>query len=632
MLRVLRKHTRSPLIRFFIILGIAVIAVVFAFWGIGANLNSSASAVAVVDGKEITGIAFQRAYDNLLDAYKQQFGGQLPDELIDVQQIRRQAINELVQRELVRKGAGQMGLVVSDAAVQRVIRDVPAFQNNGTFDLALYNAVLARERLAASTFEEEIRNDLLGQRVSEVFATFSQVSDEEITQWLDYGNLQVQLRYLVFARADFQDQVQQDSEAIAAWYEANKERYRPEARYRFDYLFLPFAADLDESQVSEEEKRAYFNVHASQWQIPEQRHVRHILFRTDADAPAEERAAKKEAAQQALSLLRGGGNFAELADSLTEDLSGQGRGGDLGLITRGQMVPAFEEAAFSLAAGGLSEVVESPFGYHLIKVESVQPEVQPSFEEKEKEITAILAQRRAQAQTFKKISSAYEGVMRAGSLAKFSENGEEKLQSTDYVSQGNIPQEYTVLQDGAIARAAFALGKGELSSIVEGRDGYAILFVNDITTPDIPALDAVREQVLADYVREKSAELVHESADGALKSLQEKGQWPEGLQVRDTAFLKRSDTVSEDLPTLVLQDAFAQLGKKRLPNSPLSVGEDFAVYQITGLQQGEDSTTGAIRDTLGQQLLLTRQNQLFSRWLGRLHAQSNVRLNTEFLQ
>lgn len=632
MLRVLRKHTRSPLIRFVIILAIAVIAIVFAFWGIGPSLNSSANAVAVVDGKEITGIAFQRAYDHLLDSYKQRFGGQIPDELINVQEIRRQAVNELVQRELVRKGAGQMGLMISDAAVQRVIRDVPAFQNNGTFDLGLYNAVLARQRLAITTFEEGIRNDLLAQRVNEVFATFAQVSDEEIAQWLDYGNLQVRLRYLVFARTDFQDQVQKDSEAIAAWYEANRERYRPDARYRFDYLFLPFAADLDEAQVSEEEKRAYFDDHGSQWQVPEQRHVRHILFRTDPDAPPEERAAKKEAAQQALSLLRGGGNFAELADSLTEDPSGKGRGGDLGLITRGQMVPTFEEAAFSLAAGGLSEVVESPFGYHLIKVESVQPEVKPGFEEKEKEITAILAQRKAQGQTFKKISSAYEEVMRAGSLTKFGENSEQKLQNTDYVSQGNIPQEYAVLQDGAIARAAFALGKGELSSIVKGRDGYAIFFVNDIDTPDIPALDAVREQVVADYVREKSADLVREAADKALKSLQEKGQWPEGLQVKDTAFLRRSDTVPEGLPSPALQDAFAQLGKKRLPDSPLSVGEDFAVYQITDLQQGEGGTTGAIRDTLGQQLLLARQNQLFSRWLGRLRAQSNVRLNAEFRQ
>ncbi len=627
MLRVLRRHAQSPFIQLIVV----VIAVVFIFWGVGANLNSNADAVAVVDGKEITGVEFGRAYEQLLDSYKRQFGGQLPEELINTLGIKQQAINGLVQRELVRKGADRLGLVISDQEVQRVIEGFSAFQNDGVFDLAIYKAVLVRERLATTAFEEGLRNDLLEQRAREAFAGFAQVSDEEIKQWLDFANLQLQLRYALLSRTSFQDQVQADDKALSAWYDAHKEQYRPAAEYRFDYLFFPFAADMGEVRVSGEEKQAYFDEHASQWQVPEQRHVRHILFRTSQDSTAEERAAKKEAAQQALSLLRGGGNFAELADSLTEDPSGRGRGGDLGLIARGQMVPAFEEAAFSLAPGALSEVVESPFGFHLIKVESVQPTVEPGFEEKEEEITDILTRQKVRGITFKKVSSAYEGVMRAGSLEKFSADGGQQPERTDYVSQQAVPQQYALLRDATIAKAAFSLGKEELSSIVESKDGYAILFVNDIKNPEIPAFDAIRERVLADYTREKSTELLRQAADAALRSLQEKDQWPEGLSVKTTAFVKRSDA-DADVPALVLQDAFSQLGKKRLPDAPLSVGEDLAVYQITGLRQGEDSNAGTLRDTLGQQLLQARQNQLFARWVSGLRAQSDVWINPDLLK
>ena len=110
MLRVLRRNAQSPFIQAIVV----IIAVVFVFWGVGTNMNSNANAVAVVDGKEITGIAFSRTYDRLLESYKQQFGGQVPEELLNTMGVRQQAINQLVQQELVRKGAGQLGKATAE--------------------------------------------------------------------------------------------------------------------------------------------------------------------------------------------------------------------------------------------------------------------------------------------------------------------------------------------------------------------------------------------------------------------------------------------------------------------------------------------------------------------------------------
>lgn len=627
MLRVLRKNAQSPIIQAVVV----IIAVVFIFWGVGSNMNSNANAVAKVDGKEITGIEFGRTYDRLLESYKQQFGGQIPDELLNTMGIRQQAINQLVQRELVRKGAAQLGLMVSDPEVQRFIAAIPAFQNNGAFDLAAYQAVLAQNRLSETAFEEGMRNDLLADRVMDAIAAFAQVSDQEVKQWLDYASLEMQLHYALFSQAEFQKQVQADDAQLAAWYGEKKEQYRPAAQYSFTYLFFPFAANMKDVQVSEEEMRAYFNDHASRWHTPEQRHVRHILFRVEQNASAEDRTAKKEAAEQALAMLRGGGAFNELADSLTEDPSGKGKGGDLGFISRGQMVPQFEEAAFGLASGATSEVVESPFGFHLIKVESVQPEKNAAFDEKKEEITQILTQQKARGLSFKKVSAAYEDVMRAGSLAKYSEGAGQKLQKTGYLSQKSIPQDAQLLQDAAIAKAAFALGKGELSSIVEGANGYAILFADDVKTPEIPPLEQVRAQALADFTREKGTELMRKSADDALKALQESGRWPEGVKTQTTAFVKRNDT-SADAPALMLQEAFTQLGKSKLPSAPVNIGEDLVVYQIGAVRQGQDSTPAAARDALKAQIVQAQRNQLFSQWVAQLRAQSDIWINPEILK
>ncbi|MGI6638588.1 MAG: SurA N-terminal domain-containing protein [Desulfobulbus sp.] len=627
MLRILRKNAQSPAIQAIVV----IIAVVFIFWGVGGNLNRNANAVATVDGQEITGVAFHRAYENLLERYKQQFGGQIPDELLNSMGIKQQAINQLVQQELVRKGAEQLGLMVSDPEVQRAIEAIPAFRNNGVFDLDAYKVVLEQNRLSPTSFEEGIRKDLLTERAKDAITGFAQVSEQEIKQWLDYANMEIKLAYAIFSRAELQKQVQVDETELADWYAQNKEHYRPAAQHKFDYLFFPFAAGTDQVQVSEEEKQAYFNEHAAQWHTPEQRHVRHILFHVPQDASAETRATKKEAAEKALEQLRGGSDFAELANNLSEDPAGKGKGGDLGMISQGEMVPEFDATAFSLASGAISEVVTSPFGYHLIKVESVNPAATPAFAEKEAEIAQILVQQKARSLAFKTASSAYEEVMRAGSLARYSESGAQKLASIDYVSQHAIPQDNVLLHDAAFAKAAFALGKGELSSIVEGQGGYAIFFAHDIKTLDIPPLEAVHVQVLADYTREKSAELVRTTAKNSLKSLQENNQWPQDVQVHTTAFIKRNDTDTDIAPALI-QEAFSQLGKSNLPSAPLNLGEDYAVYQITSARQGEDTIPTSIRDSLQQQLLEAQRNQLFNNWVAQVQAKSKIWINPDIFK
>ena len=180
MLDILRKNAQSVVIQVIVV----VIAVVFVFWGVGTNLGGNPNALAVVNGKEISYREFQQSYERAVESYKQQCGGQLPQEFIDSIGLKQQVLNQLIQSELLRQGAEKIGVQVSREAVQRQIREMGAFQENGRFSLDRYKAVLDNNRLSAPIFEQGIENDLLISRMVAVLGGFTVLPEQEVHNWL----------------------------------------------------------------------------------------------------------------------------------------------------------------------------------------------------------------------------------------------------------------------------------------------------------------------------------------------------------------------------------------------------------------------------------------------------------------
>lgn len=626
MLRSIRNHVRSPLL----LAALLIIVVVFVFWGVGTNLGPGGGRVATVDGHEISAAAFNRTYNNLLESYRQQFGGQVPESQMNTAAIRQQAIRQLVQKALVQKGASELGIVISDAEVQRAVAAIPAFRKDGRFDLAVYREVLAKNRLAETSFEDGLRADLLRDRVMAAITDFAEVSDQELEQWLSFAALEIRVAWAAFAADAFRDRVQADDKALAAWFKDRKEQYRPAPQYSLSYLFFPFAAGTEGTAASEEEIRAYYGEHAQDWRTPEERHLRHILFRFGEEDSEAVRAAKKDSANRVLDLVKAGGDFSELANTYTEDPAGKGKGGDLGFMPRGRLVPEFEIVAFGLKSGETSGVVASPFGYHIIRVEEILPEKTPTLEEKRAEIGRLLTRQKARAAAFKQASAAYEAVVRAGGLVKYGEGGA-AIGHTGYLAQKNVPDNLALLRDPAFARAAFALGKGELSSIVEGTEGYAIFSADDVKQVGVPPLEEIKAQVVADFTQAKSAELARKAADNALKALEKDGKWPQGVAVRTSDFIQRN-TPAGELSPLVLQDAFSQIGKSRLPAEPVDAGDRLLVYQIVALRQGQLPEASQFRQGLQAQILQAKRNQMFNDWLNQVRQGSKIWVNPEMLK
>lgn len=625
MLNILRKNAQSIVIQVIVV----VIAIVFIFWGVGTKLKNNPNAVAVVNGKEISYREFQQSYERAVESYKQQFGGQMPQGFLESIGLKEQVLNQLIQSELLRQGADKIGVSISKSAIQRKIQEMEVFNKDGRFDLASYKAILERNRLSPTAFETGIQNDLLLNRVIDTLGSFSDISAKEVQNWIEYADQEIKLAYVGFRSEDYTSSVKVEEEELKAWYETAKQNYKSPVQNKLQYLFFNFDDDLKQVTISDEAVQNYYQENADKYNFPEQRQARHILFRVTAEETPEAKAAKKTEAEKVLAQIKNGGNFAQLAAKFSDD-SSKSKGGDLGFFSRGKMVQPFEDTVFSLKKGEVSDVVETPFGYHIIKLEEIIPEKKQSLEEVSGAIRKVLEKQGVKAITFKRASTAYEEIIKAGSLAKYSTKSGSQASRTDFFAQNNPPQD-KVVRDPAFLQAAFGLHKGELSSIVETGTGYAIIFVDDTKESLVPELSNVRERAIADYKKVRSVDLARIAAEDMLKTIKEKQSWPAGSAQKESEYMKRMGP-SGSVPDSVRQDAFTHAGKEVFPEKVTAVDTSFYVYQIVDSRQSKEVMDANRQRSLEQQLLATQKNKLIADWLGQLRKEAKVWTNAQMLQ
>ncbi len=284
MLQILRKKAQSTFIQIIVV----IIALVFIFWGVGANLSGDRQAALVVNGEEISFQQFQQAYDRAYQRLSDQFGGNMPKGLAETLGIKQQVINQLIQTTLLRQGAEEMGIMVSAQEIRQIIEDMVQFQENGVFNIERYKTVLAANRMAPTKFEDSMRVDLLSEiTVREIGKFASTATDFEIQEIYSQQNEKIALRYVQISPDQFVDQVNIDDQAVKAWFETVKENYKSEPQIKLKYL--PFTYDNVGSKIAIDANKIeqYYHDNIDQFKIPERRHARHILLQATENDSAE---------------------------------------------------------------------------------------------------------------------------------------------------------------------------------------------------------------------------------------------------------------------------------------------------------------------------------------------------------
>jgi peptidyl-prolyl cis-trans isomerase D len=622
MLSVMRKHAGSWMIKVILF----AIVIVFVFWGVGSFRSRQASKVVTVNGQVIDVADYQNAYNNLLDQYRRQFGSSLNDKMIEMLQIKKQVLNQLIDRTLLLQEAKKLGLHVSDEEVAASITSSPVFQSNGRFDDRRYRAILEQVHLTPELFEAEQKNDLLSKKLTRIIMGAAKVSEPEVRQWYNWQNTSVNVDYVLFDPDSYHN-VKPSEKEITAYFEKHKELYKTDPMVEARYVVFDPAAYNNQVKVTPDEIADYYDSHPDEFRTEKTVEARHILIKVAPNASAAAVQAAKAKAEEIVKKARAGADFAKLAKTYSEGPS-KDRGGYLGKFTRSQMVKPFADKAFSMSPGQISDPVRTQFGWHVIKVESVQKATTKTLEQSKAKIVGILTDKKAKNLAYDKADQFYDSAYDQNDLVKnaqrlgiaVKETGAFSRKGPDALGSGKA----------IFAKAAFELQANEISDIQDIGERYYIIQVTKHIPVAIPQLEAVKTKVAADLTKKRQTDKAREDAEAMAADLKAGKPFKEsagrfGLTVNQTGLFKRDQAIPRIGSDSKFTEAAFSLAAIGSTNSqPVHGSGGFYLLRLAERKAPPADGLKSKADNIRKMLLQQKQRTLLENWIAARKADSRI--------
>ena len=485
-----------------------------------AGEDQSAEA-AIVNGKAIAFNDFQTTYSNLYQVYQNIYQDQFTPALEKQLKLAEKTLDSLIDQVLLQDEAERQQIEISGKELVDAIANIPAFQENGVFSKDRYLQVLAYQRLNSEQFEAMQRSELISTKVREQLQAGVTVTDEEIDEEFRNNNEKVNLNYVSLTPASFEKKVKVTDEALATYFAEQQEVFRTPEMVSLRYLQFVPERYIDEVTFDENELEKYHRRHLDQFEILEKIKASHILIKVDEGTDETVRAEKKAFAEKLLEEVKTGKDFAELARVNSDDAASAVKGGNLGYFTRGSMVKPFEQAAFNMKPGDISEVVETTFGYHIIKVEEYTEPGVRSLEESMDEVKTGLRQEKAKQLAFEKAMDAYNINRKTGDLEAAATTNELGLKESGlFARDGYIDG---IGSNAEIINAAHLLEENTLAKPVATDDGIILFALKERVASHIPELDEVKDLVTASYQATEAVKLAKAAAEELVADLVDGG-------------------------------------------------------------------------------------------------------------
>lgn len=593
--------------------------------------------VATVDGEEITRSRLDQAYRERQTELRQLLGEQFDPSLFDTDQLRRETLQQLIDRLVLLNYARGEGLQATDADVAIAVRGQSIFQVDGAFSVERYRQILEQNRLTPERYEAQLREDLTIDLLQRAVGQTAYTSDRELDQILALQRQRRELAWAVLPTEAYRDAVAADAEDLQQWYEQNAERYRLPEQIQLRYLHLDPAAIADEIEVPQDEIEARYAQAEAEAAAESLREIRHILIAVGESADDAAVAQARAAANAAREQITGGADFAEVAAEVSDDTGSGAQGGNLGVLQQSDVVPAFAEAAWALAVGEVSEPVRTRFGWHLIEVLEVQAGEIAPLEEIAGQIRDEIAMERAERQLFElgnEIDTlAFENPTTLEPAARATGVS---IQRSDWLTPDGTEQaDHPVLDDPAVLQAAFgedAIESRENSDLIELADGgYAVIRVIDYEPSQIQAYDAVSDAVRDAYVREQAAAQARDDAQAIVTQVNAGTDLQSALESFAAAEFNAgrwSTRNDRELPGGVREAGFRLPAHQDSPPAALTrVPEGWAAVTVLAVENGDPQ---AVDQETREQLRASMNNldgqAAVQALLTQLRAQANIRV------
>lgn len=574
--------------KFFMGLLLVLIIPSFVLFGVEGytRFNEGGEAVATVNGKDIKRTEWDLAHREEAQRLRQMLPT-IDPALLDGEQARYDTLERLVRDRVLAAAAVSFNLFTSD---QRVARELQQNQTiaalrkaDGSLDIEAYRQLLSRQGMTPESFEASVRADLSQRQVLQGVLSSGFAPTAMAKPTLDAFFERRELRVKTFASADFAARVNPSDADIEAYYNQNQAQFQAPEQADIEYLVLDLATLQQGITLSEADLRSYYDQNAAQLSGAEERRASHILLSVPAGAPPEQKAEARKKAEGLLAQARAEpARFAELAKAHSQDPGSAANGGDLDFFGRGAMVPPFEQAVFSLKKDQISDIVETDFGFHIIRLTDIKaPAVKP-FAELRAQIETQLRQQQAQRQ-FAEAADQFSNLVyeQADSLAPAAERLKLKVQTSKGLLRTPGPGQTGVLANPRLLEAVFAPESVSNKRNTEALDLGGSQLVSARVIEHRPAhtqsLSEVRDRVRTRLVVQRAGELAREEAEKQLAA------WRGGA---DAAALGAALTVSRDtaqaLDPRVVEAALAADPKALPAWLGVSLGDrGHAVVQVT---------------------------------------------------
>jgi peptidyl-prolyl cis-trans isomerase D len=618
------------------LLGLIVLAFIFFYvpdFLRGPDAGAANATVAEVEGAPITAREYQRQLNSRMQMFRASGGGNISEAMLKQLGIDRQVLQSLIEQRATEAEARRNGLKVSDAEVREFIMHIPNLQENGQFiGYERYRQALRNLRppLTEAEFEEAVRRDLLAEKLQSAVTSWVTVSDSEVDEEYRRRNEKVKLEAVAFQGDAYRTGLTATDEEVAAVFNKNAEKYRIGERRKIRYVMVDTQALRAKINPTALEVERAYNANIEQYSNPEQVSVAHILLKTEGK---DEEAVRKRAEGILAEARAPGADFAALATKYSEDEGSKARGGVYDFFGRGAMVKPFEDVAFTLGPGQISDLVKTDFGFHIIKFLDKRPAgVRPLTEVRDQLVEQVKFER-AQEQAGTLSTQLASEITKPADLDTAAKKHGLAVKESAFFQRTDPIGELG--PSAQVASSAFSLKDGQVSEAIRVPQGFVFIAGTGKEASRLPKLDEVKERVRLDVIGDKAktlaqakaAELVAAVKAGATMAAAAKAA---GREVRTTELIARGSVITDvGVSPAVDKVAFS------LPvggvSDPVPTDTGAAVVRVVEKTPVSEPDLVAGRDALRKELVSVRRNRFFSSYMARAREKLDIRTYPEAL-
>ncbi len=592
----------------------------FVFFGVESysRFMDSSHDAAKVDGRAITVQEVDNVVRDQSERMRQMLGNNYDPRMFEGAAARQSVLEQLIQQRVVADATVKKHLTVSDAQVAEAIQAIPAIAQlrgpDGKFDEKAYVQLLAAQGMTPEQLDARMRFEMATQQLGGAVGTTAFVPKSLLDRLIAIRDQQRDVQALVIKPADFTAKVAPDAAALKAYYESHQSAYTTPEQAKIEYLVLSGDALAASQAVTPEELKSYYDSNAQRFRTEEQRRASHILVTVPKDAKEADRKAAKEKAEKLLDEVRKHPEtFADVAKKNSQDPGSAANGGDLGFMGRGALVKPFEDAMYALKDGQISDLVETDYGYHIIKLTGIKPAATQPLDAVRPELEAELKKQLAgkkyaeQADAFG--NTVYE---QSDSLKPAADKFKLTIQTADNVTRQPNPAlgKDSPLNNEKLLKALFSddiiKNKRNTEAVQVGPTTLVSARIVDYRPAAARKFEDVEAQVRQAYVAQQAAELARKDGEARLEALRKSGS-ADGFGALMTVSRAKADGLS---PKAV--DAIMRADATKLPSVVgVDLGADgYAIYRITKVGTPAQANPGQRQADAQQLSQLAGQTEL----------------------